>query len=180
MLGPQKLPKNDQEPKKQLPRQFFDSQEAKNDDSGPPRKRRPKTGWPKTWILDDCWLFLNAFLRGFCITCRCWQCVQKVQEKSLFPPMGVVFHSHGKTSNNMLKTTLFHAKSIQKRDRPKYAPKPRFSSFFEGPKRLKTDHFEVKIASSTSNGTILKGFKKLFQKPQNVPFEVEKAILTSK
>ena len=35
MLGPQKLPKDDQEPKKQLPRQFFDSQEAKNDASGP-------------------------------------------------------------------------------------------------------------------------------------------------
>ena len=52
MLGPPKMLKIDQDAKKTLPRQFFDSQEAKNDDSGPPRKRRPKTASPKTLILD--------------------------------------------------------------------------------------------------------------------------------
>ena len=40
--------------------------------------------------------------------------------------------------------------------------KSRFSTFLGGPKRLKTDHFEVKIASSTSNGTFLRLLKKFF------------------
>ena len=35
MLGPKKLPKNDQEAKKKHRNPIFDSQEAKNDDSGP-------------------------------------------------------------------------------------------------------------------------------------------------
>ena len=37
-----------------------------------------------------------------------------------------------------------------------------FSRLRGGPKRLKTDHFEVKIASSTSNGTFLRLLKKFF------------------
>ena len=37
-----------------------------------------------------------------------------------------------------------------------------FSRLRGGPKRLKTDHFEVKNAQSTSNGTFLRVLKKFF------------------
>ena len=37
-----------------------------------------------------------------------------------------------------------------------------FSRLRGGPKRLKTDPFELKNAQSTSNGTVLRVFKKFF------------------
>ena len=162
MLGPQKLVKIHQEAKKKLPRQFFDSQEAKNDDSGPPRRREPKTGSQKNLIFDDFRTFFDVFWRGFCITSSCLHGTQKMQQKTRLTGWGVIFRESRKSSNDVLKTTFFNEKPIQKRGVPKCAQKPRFSSFFEGPKRLKTDHFEVKIASSTSNGTFLRLLKKFF------------------
>ena len=141
MLEPQKLPKIDQDAKTIRPRPFFDSQEAKNDDSGPPRKRRPKTASPKTSILDDFWSFLNDFLRGFCITCRCWQCVQKVWKKPFFPPRGVLFHSHGKTLKKHAKNDTFPWKIDPKTRPPKILPKTSIFELFRGSKKAESRPF---------------------------------------
>ena len=52
--------------------------------------------------------------------------------------------------------------SLSKKEGENSFQKPGFSSFFEGPKRLKTDPFEVKNAQSTLNGTVLTVLKKFF------------------
>ena len=57
-----------QDAKKKLPRQFFDSQEAKNDELGRPPRRSPKTGSPRTWILDDFWSFFAMMFGLFFYT----------------------------------------------------------------------------------------------------------------
>ncbi len=103
--------------------------------------------------------FLMIFWEGFASHVGAGSVCKKCRKITL-SAYGVRFPLSRKNLKNMQKTTVFHEKSIPKRDRPKYSQTPRFSSFFEGPKRLKTDHFEVKIASSTSNGTFLRLLKK--------------------
>ena len=54
-------------------------------------------------------------------------------------------------------------KNRSKNEAAQKAPKNLdFRAFWGGPKRLKTDHFEVKIGPSTSNSTFLRVLKKFF------------------
>ena len=62
------------------------------------------------------------------------------------------------------KTCFLKKKGLEKGHPQKDLKQSRFSTFLGGPKRLKTDHFEVKIASSTSNGTFLRLLKKFFSR----------------
>ena len=81
MLGPQKLPKNDQEPKKKLPRPFFDSQEAKNDELGPLPRRGSWQVPQKASIFEDLGPLLDHFFKTGCITITCLRGTQKTQQK---------------------------------------------------------------------------------------------------
>ena len=131
-MGPQKLPKIDQDAKKKVPRQFFDSQEPKNDDSGPTRKKRPKTATPKTWILNDFWSVLNDLLRGFCITRSCWHCTQQLHTKCILPSVGVVFRPFGKSRKTAQKIISFLKKKTSKTEAAKKLPKTSIFEAFRG------------------------------------------------
>ena len=61
-----------------------------------------------------------------------------------------------KDQKNDLKTQILFENAIQKQRRQKSSQKPGLSIFFEGPKRLKTSHFEVEIGLSTSEGRFLR------------------------
>ena len=154
MLGPQKLPKIDQDAKKKVPRQFFDSQEAKNDDSGPPPRRRPRTGSPKGLILYDFWTFFDHFLKDICILLICLRSTQKVHKKQLLPPWVLHFGLSGKNRKMFLKQWFSSEKPFKNRGGKKATKNIDFRGFsrvqkgwkptilkWKSPPQLRTAHF---------------------------------------
>ena len=130
MLGPQKLPKNDQKPKKKFQTRFSIAKRRKIMNWDPlqeegPKQARQKAGFRRFLVI------FWPFLKGCCITWNSWQCTQKMQKKHSILDGVVVFCPLGKKTEKMLLDIHFPVRTIQKQRRQKSSPKPGFSTFLK-------------------------------------------------